>query len=237
MSLILMGSALAGLIASKILQLLSLEPLWLRYSLNVLVSYIFFIIWIKVWLVYISPGRTSNVNVDAPDPGNIGIPDLGSGSSAPDFSGAGGAFGGGGASGDWSPGEAAADAVTSSSSASGGGVDLDLPDLSGADEGIVPILIVAALGFVLVAIFGGAAFLIYQAPAILSDAALQFMLSAGLLKSARNISSAGWVGSIVRRSWIPFSVIALLGAVAGTIIGSYCPGAQKLSEAIQACVL
>ncbi|MBL8020280.1 MAG: hypothetical protein JNM27_11490 [Leptospirales bacterium] len=242
MSLILIGSAMAGVIGSKIMQLIGLEPLWLRYVLNVLVSYVFFLIFIKVWLLYISPDRKPESS-SSDLPSDI-VPDLSGGVSMPTapisetFQAAGGNFGGAGSSGSWTEAGDVSKVVSESGPASAvkSGLDLDLsiPDV---DEGIVPLLILLALGLLLAAVFGGAVFLVYQAPTILSEVALEFMLSAGLIKSARSMSSGSWIGSVLSRTWIPFSLITALAGVLGFVIGSFCPGAEKLLEAIKACVL
>lgn len=242
MSLILIGSAMAGIIASKIMQLVGLEPLWLRYVLNVLVSYVFFLIFIKVWLLYISPDRkTKSSSADLP---SDFVPDLSGGVSIPTgsvsetFQGAGGNFGGAGSSGSWTEAGNVSNAIPESVPASAGdsGFDFDvsIPDV---DEGLGPLLILLALGLVLAAVFGGAVFLVYQAPTILSEVALEFVLSAGLIKSARSMSSGNWIGSVLSRTWIPFSLITVLAGVLGFVIRNFCPGAEKLAEAIKACVL
>ncbi|MCE9599301.1 MAG: hypothetical protein K8S54_15160 [Spirochaetia bacterium] len=239
MSLILLGSALAGMIASKVMQLLGLHPLWLRYVLTALVSYVFFLIWIKVWLLYISPDRkskdhTEGVNLD-------GVPNLSGEIPIPGestvFEGAGGEFGGAGSSGSWGDvSESTNTALSESSLPAKGSFDLDvsIPDV---DEGVVPLLIMLALGLVLAAVFGGAVFLVYQAPAILSEVALEFLLSAGLVNSAKAMSTGSWVGSVLSRTWIPFSLVTAVAAILGLVIGHFCPDAEKLMDAIRSCVL
>jgi hypothetical protein len=245
MSLILGGTVLSGVATSKILLLLHVKAMYLRYPVAIAVAYLVFFGLMKLWLLYIAShaqGRESGKRSSGSGQQNIlgdtadslsGLPDLSfDGPSLPSasFRGGGGDFGGGGASGSYSD---AGDAVTESLSSSakggsgtGGSFDLDV-DLDDA------VFVLIALVVLLAAIFGAAFYLIYQAPAILSEAAFNFFLATSLAKRARKMDEPDWVGSVFRATWIPFFIIMALSAVAGAVFHKFYPGATKLSEIIR----
>jgi hypothetical protein len=86
------------------------------------------------------------------------------------------------------------------------------------------------IGILLSLVFGAGLYMIYSAPYILSEAAFEFILSAGLIKSMRKIDDAEWQGSILRTTWMPFVVVLLLAVVAAVVIHSQYPEAHKLWE-------
>ena len=114
MSLMLGGSFFFGMLASKGFLVLGVNRMIVRYPLAVVCSYLFFFGFMKLWLAYISASanRKSLVESAGDELGNIDIP-LPSSESASNvlrpFSGGGGQFGGGGASGflDGAPAETA----------------------------------------------------------------------------------------------------------------------------------
>jgi hypothetical protein len=147
--------------------------------------------------------------------------------------GQGGNFGGAGASSSFAGNIGMS---TQSISANSGS---SLSDLGGAfdidGDALGPVLIVIAVGAIVLVIMGGGIFIIYQAPSILSDAAFEALLASGFLRSTRDISSGNWIGSIIKRTWIPFGIITLVATMSGWIIGYLCPAALKLLD-IQYCL-
>ncbi len=242
MSLILLGTALSGLIASKLLLIAGMENIIIRYPLTVVCSYLAFFVFVKLWLAYLSTRRAfqaSNI-VD-----NV-VPDLlsfsggggtgsGSGSSLPSFrGGGGGSGGGGGASGTFEgpaanaqaafiPPSGTADTASSAGKSVGdalsGFFDID-------DEGIILI----AIGVLLAAIFGSAIYLIYIAPHILSEAAFNFLLGSSLIKSYHRMNREDWVGSVFKDTYKPFLVVLLVSFGAAWVIHHYAPDITKISD-------
>src|SRR5207237_639182 len=102
-----------------------------------------------------------------------------------------------------------------------GGFDLDL-----GDEAIVLI----ALALLLLVIFGAGAYLVYAAPEILSEAAFQALLAAGLIKASRKISRQGWMGSVLRATCVPFLVVLLMTAAFGWVAQKHYPHAARLAD-------
>lgn len=242
MSLILASVTLTGILFSKLLLELGMHDLLWRYALTVILCYIFFILYIKLWLLYINPGKNSPKN-DSNSSSGIDL-DLSTGSDtavesaseAGEMIGQGGKVGGAGASGGWQPAAMGFNTspVNSDTGGGGSGFSLDIGDVDG--DALGPILIVIAVGILVIAIFGSAIFLIYQAPAILSEAAFEAMLASGLFKTTKEIGAGNWIGSIIKRTWIPFAVILILSAATGWTINTFCPGAFKLMDAVNSCV-
>jgi hypothetical protein len=171
----------------------------------------------------------------------------------------GGRFGGGGASGGWGPplpaasgsstiarapalvsstSRAPSSSAPSSSSSStsssssvksgggkGGGLDLDI------DEDFFLILLVVLLAL---AIAAAAVWLIWAAPVILSEAAFQAALAAALARKTKKIAhDAGWVGSVMKATILPFLAVLVCAVVLGWYAHHHCPSATRLADAFQ----
>ena len=223
MSLILIGTILAGLLFSKLLLLAALEKMSIRYPVVVLISYLCFFGFIRLWLLYIRNREKVAESVlditgdalSAKDIPSSGMPNVGFG---------GGEFGGGGASGSF--GDIGASAVLKSSSS---GVGEVAGEAGGSllDEGgivIVPLMLILA------ALLGAGIFLIYQAPFILSEAAFEFILAGALVKKAKEIDNPDWIGSVFKNTWKPFLFTFVLTLIAALVLMHYFPETSKLSQ-------
>jgi len=242
MTLLLSGVCAAGMIANKILLELGMRSMLTRYLMAVCVSYGVFFILMRLWLSYVSPAKTSTHSdidiVNSIDLGQ-GSTDLFSGggtavSEAP-FTGGGGDFGGAGATDAWGesssislpvrsailPNVSSGHGASGGSSSSSGGWSLDL-----GDEGIVLIL----LALLVLVIFGAGAYLIYAAPEILSEAAFQALLAAGLIKASREITRKGWMGSVFKATVVPFLVVLAMTAIFGLAAQYYYPHATRVAD-------
>jgi hypothetical protein len=230
MTLILIGVFFSGLIASKLLLEVGVRSMLSRYSIAVVFSYIMFFAFIRLWLLYIqqiSHKKSSDRRLrDIPY-----LIDAGEGPSGsqPGFTSShGGEFAGGGASGDFEDSSCGAGQIsatvthqsTGSSSSSGVG-DIDL------DEGWIVLVV---LGILLALIFGVGAYIVYEAPAILSDAAVEALLATSLIKASKRMDSPIWVGSVFKATWIPFLIVMILSVAIAWISAHYCPGASKLAD-------
>jgi hypothetical protein len=217
MTLILLATGLSGLAGTKILLWSGVENVLLRYPLNVLFAYLCFLLYIKTWLWYISPSRVSldpTGALDLVDPWSNSTASL----PARSFVGGGGNFGGGGASGDFSDGGAGGGLLDKVSG------DLDV-DLDG--EGFVPLLI---LGVILLAVFGAGAYLLYEGPAILSEAAFEFLLASGMIRRFRRMDDPDWLGSVFRMTWFPFAVVLVIAILCAWQLQVHFPEAVRLSD-------
>lgn len=110
----------------------------------------------------------------------------------------------------------------------GGSGDLDL---GGADDAGAALLVLAVL--VVLLVLGG--YFIYQAPALLGDAAFEVALAAGLVRPTRRLERSDWTLGLLRATWLPFLVVLALTVGAGIYVQKTCPGAHRVTDALHAC--
>lgn len=237
MSLILTATALSGLLATKVLLLLNVREMLIRYPLAVVFSYLVFFVLIKIWLWYISFSsnerkgsiveKTMEAVGDFPVDLSVNLPSSGGGP----FSFGGGSSGGGGASAGFDTGGSSIlDSSSEIVSSAGKGVGNAVGDAASGifdDEGG---LVLVVLGLLIAAIFGASLYLIYSAPAVLSEAAFEALMATTLLKATRRIDEPDWMGSVLRATIVPFIIIFLLSLLLAGTIESYWPDAAKLAD-------
>lgn len=90
-------------------------------------------------------------------------------------------------------------------------------------------------GILLVVIFGAGAYLVYQAPVILSEAAFEALLASGLVKASNKMHGVGWMGSVFKATRIPFLVLLVMTVVFGLVVSHYCPEATRLADIFGDC--
>ncbi len=246
MSLILISTALTGLLASKILLIAHVDNIVIRYPVAVIVSYLIFFAFMKLWLTYVTSSsvRKSYGTGDAAADTLNSIPDFAGDSltSHGMFPGGGGGMsGGGGASGSFDGITAHADVgvhdvLADTAAHAGHGIGNAISDVAGdtasglAEEGGFVLVI---LGILLATVFGAGLYLVYDAPLILSEAVFDFILAASLIKSMRKIDDPDWKGSVLRTTWKPFVIALLISFFGAYILHANYPGAHKLSEIIR----
>lgn len=246
MCAILVATAATGALASKLLLLAHVENFAFRYPLAVLFSYLMFFACIKLWLVYVTPsvvgtGDGSSV-VDGLDIPIVGM-DGSSCISATPISGGGGEFAGAGASANFDldtggvtegvASVAVSDAASGAADGLGSGVgDVvgGAADALGDDGGLVIMLAIAVLAILLAVVLGASAYVIYQAPVILSDAALQGALAASLKNRTKSLAQGSWHGSVLEATWKPFACTLLVALMCGLVLHAYFPTAVRLAD-------
>jgi len=244
MSLILVATVCSGFLATRIMLALHLENVLLRYPLAVVFAYLVFFVSVKLWLKYISPvPAQQKIHDNSPDLGDV-LPDMPisfpSDGTMP-FHGGGGGFDGGGASDTF--GEAGTAFSGSSSDIISGGIDTGsgigdavgdvvggVAEGLGDEGGIVVIVVFAALAAIMAVVIGAGAYLVYEAPFILSEAAFEFILAAGLVRGTKRIDSADWMGSVFKTTSVPFIVTLALATLAGYLMHQYFPEVTRISE-------
>ncbi len=247
MSLILLGTAAAGLVAAKILYLYGVKSMFIRYPASVLFSYIAFFGFVKLWLIYLfSPhGRrlASDRGGDIANNLNVGGFSTGRGLSPDPFGGGGGEFSGGGASGSFAEGigtgaeQSSSEALAASTSTSsdhgffGGLTDTAGDALSGIDEDAGKVLII--LGVLLAIVFGAGIYLIYMAPMILSEAAFNLILAAGLKPGLRKLNQPDWEGGVLRATIPAFAIVMIVSLAAAYVCHRAYPQAYKITEVVK----
>ena len=218
MTLILCATFGSGLLATKILLAIGVNALALRYALAVLAAYLAFLFLIRLWLFYVNASRGGF------DFSGDGL-DFGGGSrwSSDDFRIGGGRFGGGGASGSW--GNAAVAQPVKSS----GGSSFNF-DFGDDDFAVVILFIALVLSILVIGIY-----LIYTAPALLSEAAFEAALAAALAKRAKQIHRPGWMGTVWRATVWPFVIVLALSIALGWFAQKRCPEARRLRDVFTGC--
>jgi hypothetical protein len=229
MTLILGATGLAGVLATKALLWMGVTSLMVRYPLAALISWLAFVGVVRVWLAYAVRRRKRQQRLaqtdDGIDPGVIDFladptvdVDF---AEASGYSGGGGRFSGGGAQGRWGDSMASGGAGKSRGGGGlGGSVGLDGDELA----------LIIALVVLIAGICGSSLYLIYEAPSILAEAAFEFALAGGLIRAVRTAGDGDWVGSVLRATWKPFTVVLVLAALFGAIAHGLRPEATRLSE-------
>lgn len=236
MTLILMATTMAGVLASKVLLTIGLHNVAIRYPITVLFAYLVFFSAIKIWLWLMTDAPLSSTR----DSGSnrldgFDIPFSSGDSGELPFTG--GAFDGGGASAGFGDtlGEMASgvgDSIGSAGDVVSGAGDV----VSGALDDEVGLLLVVVLGLLAVLLFsvlGAGVFLIWQAPAILAEAAFDAVLATTLVRSTRRMNEPEWMGSIFKATWKPFAVVLALTIVAGWAMHHYIPEAARMMDVVR----
>ncbi|HEV2718583.1 MAG TPA: hypothetical protein VG323_01090, partial [Thermoanaerobaculia bacterium] len=96
--------------------------------------------------------------------------------------------------------------------------------------------VVILVALLVLAIAVAAIYVIWAAPAILSEAAFQGVLAAALTRRAKKISNGSWEGSVIRATAIPFAAVLIFAVALGWYAQKHCPTAMRLREAIHCIV-
>ena len=225
MSLLVGITGAAGFVASFMLLHLGLMTMWVRYLAAFGLAYGVFLALLWLWL------RTKvDDYLDLPDlPGG----NWSSGSSAevsgvdavPLRSGGGGEFGGGGASASF---DAPAQSVPDSGSGVGDAVGDAVGAVADADELAIPLLVlVLAMALVFSSLY-----MVYTAPALLAEVAVDGLFAAGLYRKLRGLESSHWLQTAIKRTILPFALTAALVSGVGWGLEQAAPGAHTLGQAL-----
>lgn len=252
---------LSGVLAGRLLWMAGVTNMGFRYPAAVLVSYAAFFGLIRLWLAYVCradrAGRASAREASSGGSSSAsgwtlggGSGSGGSGGGSSSLVGGGGSGGGAGASDAWDgaspqpmvvlPGPSGSVSSGSGSSASsshglfsrlgggsGGGGG------SGDGDGLILLIL---FGVLVAAVCGAGVYVVYQAPAILSDAAFQAVLAGGLAHTARGVHDRSWERSILKATAIPFGLVLVFAAVFGFEAHRLCPGAATVRQVMRTCV-
>ena len=227
MGLMFSAATFAGVGTSKLLLYEGVHQVLWRYPMAVVVSYLVFLGLIRVWLAYVLSSATGGTGNTALDVLNIDVPIPGGRSSGGSgFSGfGGGRAGGGGATDSWAS-AAEVRPLSSSGSSSSGSSWGDSFDLDG--DFMIIVVLIALVG----AIIGSGGYLIYVAPQILPDLAVNAFLASYVARAAKRAEADGWVAGALKSTWIPFAGVLTLATALAYAIHSYCPAAGRLLEAL-----
>jgi hypothetical protein len=225
MALLVTMTGCLGFLASYGLLQLGLDTIWLRYLAALCVAYLGFLGLLRAWIRY----RTTDLGSLEVDPSAFDVP----GDAPASFQGGGGSFGGAGASGAYEP--PASDVAAAGSKLPGGS---ELPGGRGSGGGSsalgidlddlwVPLIVVAATVAGLALLSG---WVVYSAPALFAELLLDGALAASLYGRVRGIERRHWLQSALRRTCVPFALMALLICGAGWAMSQYAPHARSVGE-------
>lgn len=232
MSIMVALTGCAGWLLSAALLHLGVHPMVLRWPLAMLGAWAVFLGLLWLW-IRVQRDGLGGLGDALADQIVSSDGDSGGGPAGEIFRGAGGRFGGAGASGDvdiapTAAGDdvlAVAGADRGSSLGGGKGFDLDLGD---ADDLLVPILvIVMAAGMAAASLY-----VIWTAPTLLADLLFDSAISYGLYRRLRAGEQADWLATALRRTALPFALTALLLVGVGWGLHQLVPGARTVAEAL-----
>jgi hypothetical protein len=214
MALILTGVTVVGMIANRVMFLLGIGPMALRYPLAVLLAYLAFFAGVWIWIAYIRS--------EAPEP--LQEPAL---AAAVTASAAAALVANAPPGSQLAPGVTLQDVADAADV--GGSTLGSIGDIGGGgDEGMGYVLVAALVLAVLIA----GAWLVWQAPIILTEAAFSAMLAGAVRRAAKGGEGPSWAWAVFKRTVIPFAVVALVAAGVGFGAHLACPRALTLHWAL-----
>lgn len=188
--------------------------MWMRYPLCVLLAYAVFVLLIRVWC----KRREWDLH-------ELGT-DSDGGHASPQWRGDGGGSGGAGASASFMVAEP--DAASLFDAKAGGAADT-VDALSAADD-YWPILVLLGLlaGCTLAMLW-----MVWIAPIMLAELAMDAALSAGLYRTMKRVDADNWLHITLRHTVRPFAAACICAAIAGGVMQWIVPHATTLGEVFQ----
>jgi hypothetical protein len=240
MFMILSATILSGVVCSKILVWFGLSNMPLRYGIAIVFSYLMFFLFIKMWLLYIGVGRGIRLPIDKNVDGAsfvnaIPFPDgtISEASEASAFNGfKGGASGGGGASGSFAEGLTPLKGASDAGTGPGAVADAAGSVLDIGDDSALTLIAIVLLVILVLSIFIVGGFLIWSAPAILSNAAFHALLVAGFARKVKRVEETQWETSILKATWWAFLIVLIFSLAFGIIAQMVFPNAVTIKDFI-----
>jgi hypothetical protein len=222
----------AGLLASLVLLRAGIELMHVRYPFAVGCAYLVFLFLLWLWLRtkaddYVDGSFDLSGIADGGNPGVDATPEFGGG--------AGGEFGGSGASGDF----VIDDSLPTPSLPIGDGGAVDSVGeavgevVGGADEGAIPLALALLVAALVAVLLFATFYIVYLAPALFAELLVDGALSASLYRRMRGLQTRHWLESALRRTALPFIVTAVGLALIGYALHAYAPEAHTLGEVLR----
>jgi len=238
------GAGGGAFLASVGLLAAGLDAMGWRYALAALAGYLTFLVLVRVWIAW-HRGGADLADVDAGWPealgDNVGAGTARGGSAL--FRGGGSGGGGGGASfGDVpmpsAPVRAAMPLVDGgptaslSSTSDGGSSDGGgwLEGLFDGDDGVLVVVAGACIAATLVAVV----YVIYAAPLLLAEVAVDAAVIAPLYRRLRREDTRHWSRGLVRGTWVAELLVVCSAASAGYVLQRIAPEARSVGGVVAA---
>lgn len=203
-------TGLAGFGASAAMLGAGLDSMAMRYTLAMAVAYAVFFMLLWLWLRTSAADYIDMVPIGSSNPTE----------DAADIVGHGGTFDGSGASANFDTG--------SSRSAFEAVAENPLEAVASADEGAIPLaVILLALGIMLSSLF-----VVWSAPVLFAEIAVDALLAAGLYRRLRLLEPQHWMRAALRRTILPFVLTTLAVSAAGLGMQAYAPDARSLGDVL-----
>lgn len=207
----------SGFVGSFFLLHAGLVEMWLRYLASFGVAYLMFLFFLWLWL------RTRAEDyVDLSDITGSSFPS--SGSSGTCYSGKGGDFGGGGASGSFDAPSEGTSAISDPVSSVGDAIG----SVAEAEEFAIPLVVLVLLG----AMLFSSLFMVYSAPVLFAELLVDGVLSASLYRRLRGLETRHWLETALRRTALPFALTAAIVTASGWGMALYAPEAHSIGDVI-----
>lgn len=214
MAIILTGVTVVGMLANKLLFKAGVPAMEARYPLAVLAAYLAFFAGVWMWIAYVQSSVPASI-LDPALAAPVVAAALAADPGRPRPQGA--------------RQDAGLEDVLDGADVAGEAADgLGSIDVGGVDEGLAWVLVVVLL----LAIVLAAGWLVWQAPAILSEAAFSATLAGAVRKAARGEDGPNWAWHVFKKSVVPFAVVALVAGGVGFGLRQLCPTARTLKGAV-----
>lgn len=208
MTLFVLGTAGVGMVASWAMLSAGLHIMWLRYVVATGLAYGAFLLFVRWWIRL--TGADGTISTDVEDEVFDGALDFAAGVA-----------------------DGATDGIDLSAvSLPSDGPSFELPDIDldvDADDA-APLILIVILFVLAVGGLIAAGFLIYSAPVFFSEVFVDAALSYGLYRRLSSVEKHDWLQSAVKRTWLPFLVVAALLGLAGIAIHYFMPAADSIGD-------
>lgn len=207
-------------LASALFMHAGIESLGLRYALALPVAYGLYLLLLRLWAHWLARHGGSSGGGDG---GNLDLPDFRGFDSGGE-----GDFGGGGASGSWTPDGDTAKGLADAADGVGSA-------LGTLDEGAVvavPLVVLLGLAALLAGLLGTGVFMVFGVE-VLVAVTVEVALASMAGSLAYKGFAEGWLGSALRRTLRGFAAAWVLGVLLGCGVDHWLPAAQSLPQALR----
>ncbi|MGZ4969957.1 MAG: hypothetical protein ACXV7H_10555 [Methylobacter sp.] len=152
----------------------------------------------------------------------------GSCGSGTSYSGKGGDFGGGGASGSFDTQSENLLIIGDSGSSVGDA----LGTVAEAEELAIPLFVLALISAMVISSLLMLYFMVYSAPALFAELLVDGALSASLYLRLRGLEPRHWLETALRHTAMPFALAAAITSASGWAMALYAPEAHSIGDVI-----